>query len=516
MTQALNIERLLDEWLAEGPRIVPDRVVDGAIADIASVRQVRAGRGRPAASRFAGFATAAAVVIAITGALALFMSRNMVGGPTTVPAPPSSSATRAPSASPTPLESLRALSNSGPVALLPGTAMEAGATYTVSGFDPSFTIAGQPGWQLSPPQGTGFVQFQAPGDSAELTIIRPSQAIDSYGNVIPLPPKLADWLIAQPDLYFDRSVQVVPPMWNPTPVTVGGALGVDLGTGSIPRGTERDSQGVVSLLCSSDGPCNRDASYALRLTPGWVFSLVVLSVNGEPVVVAFDAIPDYTDIPFQSFESSLQFASYPPLTLLPGTTMEAGKTYASSGFEPAFTIAGQNGWQVAPQGGEGPAHVTIQSPGDHAEVNIVRPDQVVSDQGNVMSLPANLAYWLASETTFQFDSGWWIDHRSWTSSKPPPATELGGATGYDLGGGVVSDSATPNANGQVVFACSADAPCSNNAQNQMAVTPGRPFALVVLQTDSGVVIIETESDAADAVAAHQVFGQFGDSLHFLP
>ena len=43
MTTDGHLDRVLDRWLSEGPSIVPDRVIDAALAEVPTTRQRGAG-----------------------------------------------------------------------------------------------------------------------------------------------------------------------------------------------------------------------------------------------------------------------------------------------------------------------------------------------------------------------------------------------------------------------------------------------------------------------------------------
>lgn len=117
MTVDRDLERLLDSWLADGPLVVADRVIDDTAARIAHQRQRPAWRLLSwrdfhviSTSRTAA-ALAAVVVIAVIGlALVLRPAESKVGRPSAPASPtptesPAASATARPSQSPVPYPS---------------------------------------------------------------------------------------------------------------------------------------------------------------------------------------------------------------------------------------------------------------------------------------------------------------------------------------------------------------------------------------------------------------------------
>jgi hypothetical protein len=113
MTRELDIDRILNGFLAEGTNELADRVLDAALNDIDSTKQRRAWwppRRFPDMNSFARYAIAAAAVIAVVIVGYSFLPGNSPGaGPTPTPTPIVS-----PSPSPTPEPTLQVLGN-GPL-----------------------------------------------------------------------------------------------------------------------------------------------------------------------------------------------------------------------------------------------------------------------------------------------------------------------------------------------------------------------------------------------------------------
>jgi hypothetical protein len=104
-----QFDRIADAFMAEGPTVLPDRVLDAAFEEVHRTRQRRvlwrALRRLPTMNTYARFAVAAVAVIALglLGLNYLGSDRGGVGGSPT--ASPSPSLTTAPSAAPSPVPS---------------------------------------------------------------------------------------------------------------------------------------------------------------------------------------------------------------------------------------------------------------------------------------------------------------------------------------------------------------------------------------------------------------------------
>jgi hypothetical protein len=104
------LTRLIESWLEEGPRVLPDRVIDAVVADLPATRQRRAGwpaRRFPIMNSNAfryGIAAAVVVLVAIVGYQLLPGGGS--GGPPASPTPtvaPTAGATASPSPEPSPV-----------------------------------------------------------------------------------------------------------------------------------------------------------------------------------------------------------------------------------------------------------------------------------------------------------------------------------------------------------------------------------------------------------------------------
>jgi len=98
MTRSIDIDQVLDDWLAEGPRQLPDRVVDSITADIGHAAPTRRWRlpWRNHVYRNYFALAGAAVIVFVAAGLAVSLLANLPGiaGPSPKPAP-------TPTASPT-------------------------------------------------------------------------------------------------------------------------------------------------------------------------------------------------------------------------------------------------------------------------------------------------------------------------------------------------------------------------------------------------------------------------------
>lgn len=88
MTRPLDVDRVLDDWLAEGPSRLPDRVVDATIGQLDDIRQRRPmwlpGSQRMHRLIIPATGVAAAVIVAVV-AFGSLNGRFGVGGPPGVP-----------------------------------------------------------------------------------------------------------------------------------------------------------------------------------------------------------------------------------------------------------------------------------------------------------------------------------------------------------------------------------------------------------------------------------------------
>jgi hypothetical protein len=90
MNRLLDIDRVLDEWLALGPDELPDEVLDRVSIEIEAMPQRRSAwaRGATSANRLLVIGTVAAAIAAVAVGVGLFAGRN-VGGPEPTPTPAS-------------------------------------------------------------------------------------------------------------------------------------------------------------------------------------------------------------------------------------------------------------------------------------------------------------------------------------------------------------------------------------------------------------------------------------------
>ena len=296
MNTGQDVERILDHWLAEGPRTIADRVVADALAIVERTDQPRVDR---VARRMSIAPTvlrllAAAAIVGVAGAgLIVGGALRTDRGP--APVPP----TQRPSpsvSSPRPSGSSIARSSlpprpAGATLLLIGVPMDDRTTYTTLSFQPAFTFRGSMGWQLpvgpigAPrAEGPGHAYFLSTGNVVGdlfqipgMAVIRPIQVISEGGALAsPTPPDLVAWFRARTDLALSP----------PKPVTIGGLAGTML-EGTVRPGAEANSVGAINMLCSADfTPCDWSSGGEIGVGPGQHFRFVVVDVRGQTVVIA--------------------------------------------------------------------------------------------------------------------------------------------------------------------------------------------------------------------------------------
>lgn len=179
--------------------------------------------------------------------------------------------------------------------------------------------------------------------------------------------------------------------------------------------------------------------------------------------------------------------------LLMGSPMTAGQTYTTLSFEPAFTIAGADGWQVplpAPGAGrlEGPAHAYFfgrQPSGNPLlmpSLSIIRPAQVITEGGAATEQsPADLLAWLQARTDLSLGESRQV--------------RIGELTGTAVEGTVRTGAAT-NSVGAINLVCSSDnAPCGWTNGEEVGVGPGQRFRFVSLDVRGQTVLLVAADDA---------------------
>ena len=296
MNSGQDIERILDHWLAEGPRTIADRVVADTLAIVERTEQPRVdGLARrttiaPTVLRL----MAAAAIVAVVGA------GLIVGGALRTdhgPAPLPSASPSGPAATgPRPSASAIARSSipprpAGATLLLIGVPMDDHTTYTTLSFQPAFTFRGSTGWQLpvgpigAPrAEGPGHAYFLSTGNVVGdlfqipgMAVIRPTGVISEGGATTgPTPPDLVAWFRARTDLTLAP----------PTPVTIGGLAGTML-EGTVRPGAKANSVGAINMLCSADfTPCDWSSGGEIGVGHGQRFRFIVVDVRGQTVVIA--------------------------------------------------------------------------------------------------------------------------------------------------------------------------------------------------------------------------------------
>lgn len=295
MNTGLDIERVLDIWLEDGPRTIAERVVDDALRTVERTDQQRGWRAflprssRPLPVRWAGYAlllvalaVGAALVVSVLGGRAFFVAPTTPSrSPASVVASPSAGSILHASKPPRP---------AGATLLLMGDTMLENRPYTTLSFEPAFTISGSGGWMIPLPAPGGgrlegpahayFFARQPSGDpfmTKTLSVIRPSQVITEGGAATePAPDDLVAWLLARTDLDLGK----------PLPVTIGGLSGTAV-EGTVRTGAATNSVGAINLLCSADNArCGWTNGEEVGVGLGERFRFVVLEVRGQTIVLA--------------------------------------------------------------------------------------------------------------------------------------------------------------------------------------------------------------------------------------
>ncbi len=191
-------------------------------------------------------------------------------------------------------------------------------------------------------------------------------------------------------------------------------------------------------------------------------------------------------------------ASKPPrpvgaTLLLMGNPMTAGQTYTTLSFEPAFTIAGADGWQVplpAPGAGrlEGPGHAYFfgrQPRGDLfliPALAVIRPSQVITEGGSSTQVaPADLVAWLQARRDLALGT--------------PFQVRVGGLAGTAVEG-TVRKGAAANSVGAINMICSSDnTTCGWSNGEEVGVGAVERFRFVVINVRGQTVLLLASDDA---------------------
>ena len=282
MTRERDLERLLDSWLADGPTIVADRVIDDAAARITRQPQRPAWRLRP--WRFTHMSSslkAALVAAAVLAALAGTLLVTGGGGPGPAPtASPSAGQAASPGAS----------SSTGPTALFRETASLAPGTYVVGVDAATVTFTVPDGWSVPSMGNLDFILNPTSGPADDVVRIffdAHRAAKDAACTEAPEPSvgTTAAALIA--DLQADRDLLTS----TPKPITVGGLSGqyIDVVIGASTQRTCPFASGAPTVPLIVDDIAGEGPFWGIGVAERE--RLVILDRgDGRNVVIVIDSI----------------------------------------------------------------------------------------------------------------------------------------------------------------------------------------------------------------------------------
>ncbi len=199
--------------------------------------------------------------------------------------------------------------------------------------------------------------------------------------------------------------------------------------------------------------------------------------------------------------------------LLAGVAMEAGQTYTTLSFTPAFTFSGGAGWQMLPPriGGlppEGRSHAYFLGSGLLGSdpflvpaITITKPTRVITEGGAaVEAAPADLAVWLQARTDLVLGK--------------PKSITVGGFTGTQLEG-TVRKGAKANAVGAINMICTSDnKDCGPAYGDEVGVGPGERFRFLVIDVRGQTVLVMASSSAATWTTDLPALETFTNSITF--
>jgi len=264
---------------------------------------------------------AAAVAVAIIGIVGLSLAGGKppptIGASAPPTVAPSVPAVLPPSPSAAPLAS-------GVTAVADNDVLAAGKRYADAAFAPAFTFAGQDAWLVTVADTTVFQVFvdtanradkpQATGKQEDgmVIVMRVGQVLQPGGVMggpaAPMPPDLAAWLEARPDLDLQA----------PTTTKVSG-INATLLQGSVRSGAVAPLDGRLEIACAADvAVCAAETTpvavkhYLVTLfaDPGSGFEIALLKVQGQQLLVALTSDEWATRRPqLEAFLAGITFTS---------------------------------------------------------------------------------------------------------------------------------------------------------------------------------------------------------------
>jgi len=183
--------------------------------------------------------------------------------------------------------------------------------------------------------------------------------------------------------------------------------------------------------------------------------------------------------------------------------MTKGVVYKTPPFTPLFTITGADGWFLI--GAATPGTVWFAkgpnepSGPDDFSVALIRPTQVLPvGAGDAQALPTDLVAWLQS--------------RSDLVLKAPTTATVGGMPARIVEGTVVP-TAKVNSGGNIDMLCTVG-PCGFEFGNELAVTPGRHFEIMVVDVRGQTLVIRIDSPEATWTSGHHELDDFLSTITF--
>jgi hypothetical protein len=139
-----------------------------------------------------------------------------------------------------------------------------------------------------------------PPDQYTLGIVVAANVLPVGGGTAAAPADLIAWLQGRSDLALGA----------PRAVTVGGLHGTAV-TGTVRPGAQTNTGGAINIICSADSPCQQETGNEIGVGPGRAFEIIVISVQGQTVVIAADGMSPAWSVDAKSIDPFLAGLSFP-------------------------------------------------------------------------------------------------------------------------------------------------------------------------------------------------------------